>query len=145
MQIKILKTVSEMMKQFELIKFLYPEMSIQKYESYLKAMQPHNYQQIAVFDKENCIGMTGLWSGVKLWTGKYLEIDNFIVHPDSRELGVGRLICNHIDEIAVAEGCTCIVLDAFTGNFKAHKFYYNLGYEPRGFHFIKTIDLKGYS
>jgi hypothetical protein len=41
--------------------------------------------------------------------------------------------------------CSCIVLDAFTGNFPAHRFYYNQGYEPRGFHFIKTIDENGFS
>lgn len=145
MQIKTLTSISEMLLQIDLIKHLYPEMSLQKYEDYLKAMQPHNYMQIAVFDNNKCLGMTGLWSGVKLWTGKYLEIDNFIVHPDSRELGVGKMICDYVDRMATEQGCTCIVLDAFTGNFKAHRFYYNHGYEPRGFHFIKVIDKKGFS
>ncbi len=145
MQIKTLTSMSEMLLQFELIKYLYPEMSVQKYENYLQAMQPQNYVQVAVFDDKKCVGMTGLWSGVKLWTGKYLEIDNFIVHPEARERGVGKMICDYVDKMAIEQGCTCVVLDAFTGNFKAHKFYYNLGYEPRGFHFIKVIDKNGFS
>ena len=54
-------------------------------------------------------------------------------------------ISSYIDDKAKELGCTCIVLDAFTGNFPAHRFYYNKGYEPRGFHFIKTIDENGFS
>lgn len=78
-------------------------------------------------------------------TGKYLEIDNFIVNPNYRKKGIGKLLTDFINEKAKELNCTCIVLDAFTGNFEAHKFYYNQGYVPRGFHFIKTIDENGFS
>jgi GNAT superfamily N-acetyltransferase len=67
------------------------------------------------------------------------------VHPQHRKKGLGKLITDFIDAKAKELSCTCIVLDAFTGNFTAHRFYYNQGYEPRGFHFIKTIDEKGFS
>ncbi len=145
MQTKILTTLPQMLQTFETIKFLYPNMEIEKYEAYLTEMIPKNYQQIALFDQNVCAGLTGLWTGVKLWTGKYLEIDNFIVHPDYRKNGIGKTICEAIDEIAKQQNCTCVVLDAFTTNFVAHKFYYNLGYEPKGFHFIKTINANGFS
>jgi hypothetical protein len=38
-----------------------------------------------------------------------------------------------------------IVLDAFTGNFTAHRFYYNQGYGPKGFHFVKNYYEDGLS
>lgn len=145
MHIKTFTQTAEMLEQFDLITHLYPKMSLQTYTDYLNAMQPHHYTQIAVFEGEKCLGLTGLWTAVKLWTGKYLEIDNFIVLPEARRKGVGKMICDHIDKLAAELGVTCIVLDAFTGNFSAHKFYYNLGYEPRGFHFIKTINRDGFS
>ncbi len=138
-------TIPEMLSQIKMIQFLYPNMTLEKYESYIKEMQPHNYTQIVVFDEGKCVGLTGLWTGTKLWTGKYLEMDNFIVHPDYRNRGIGKIISEFIDQKAKNLGCTCIVLDAFTGNFGAHKFYYNLGYVPRGFHFIKTINENGFS
>jgi hypothetical protein len=47
-------------------------------------MVPHNYKQLAVFENEICIAVTGFWTGTKLWSGKYIEIDNFIVHPEHR-------------------------------------------------------------
>lgn len=140
-----LTTIDEMLAQFEIMKYLYPKFTLEKYESYLKEMIPHNYTQIAVFDKEEILGITGCWSGIKLWSGKYLEVDNFIVHPNHRSKGIGKLLTDFVNKKAIDLGCTMIVLDAFTGNFTAHRFYYNQGYEPRGFHFIKMINEEGLS
>ena len=145
MELKILTTTQEMLSQIEIIKFLYPNMTIERYEGFLLDMIPKSYKQVAVFDGEKCVGLSGFWFGTKLWTGKYIEIDNFIVHPDFRQKGIGKLISEFIDEKSKELQCTCIVLDAFTGNFPAHRFYYNQGYVPKGFHFIKTIDENGFS
>lgn len=140
--IKELTTIPEMLAQIETIKFLYPNLSTEKYESYLLEMIPHNYTQIAVFEKEVCLGLTGCWSATKLWTGKYLEIDNFVVNPDYRSRGIGRLLTDYVEKKALDLNCSSIVLDAFTGNFGAHRFYYNQGYAPKGFHFVKILDEK---
>lgn len=145
MEPKVLTTLQEMLSQIETIKLLYPNMTIERYKGFLVDMIPKEYKQVAVFDGETCIGLTGFWFGTKLWTGKYLEIDNFIVNPNYRKKGIGKLLTQFIEEKAKELNCTCIVLDAFTGNFEAHRFYYNQGYVPRGFHFIKTIDENGFS
>ena len=145
MQTKELNSLEELLAQFETIKFLYPNMTLETYKSFLEDMIPKGYKQVAVFENEVCLGMTGFWFGTKLWTGKYIEIDNFIVHPNHRKKGIGKIISEYIDIKAEELKCTCIVLDAFTGNFPAHRFYYNLGYVPRGFHFIKTINENGFS
>lgn len=145
MKLKEFTEICDMLSQFEMIRFLYPKMEINTYEQYLKDMIPHNYKQLAVFENDICVGITGFWFGTKLWTGKYLEIDNFVTHPNYRKQGVARLMTDYVAEKAVALNCTCVVLDAFTGNFDAHRFYYNQGYMPRGFHFIKTINEDGFS
>lgn len=134
-----------MLAQFEIMKHLYPKFTLETYESYLKEMIPHNYTQIAVFDKEEILGLTGCWSGTKLWSGKYLEVDNFIVHPNHRSKGIGKLLTAFVNQKALDLECSMIVLDAFTGNYTAHRFYFNQGYEPRGFHFIKMINEDGLS
>ncbi|WP_409024827.1 GNAT family N-acetyltransferase [Flavobacterium sp.] len=134
-----------MLSQIEIINFLYPKMSKERYESFLNDMIPHNYKQLAIFEDNVCIGLTGFWFGTKLWTGKYIEIDNFIVHPEHRKKGIAKMLTDYLEKKAVALDCTGIVLDAFTGNFTAHRFYYNQGYEPRGFHFIKMINEEGLS
>jgi GNAT superfamily N-acetyltransferase len=143
LQPKVLHTVEEMLSHFEVVQFLYPNLSIEKYEAYLKEMIPHNYAQLTVFDEDICVGLTGFWTGTKLWSGKYIEIDNFIVHPNYRKKGVGKAMTNYLDQKAKELDCAMIVLDAFTGNFKAHRFYYNQGYSPKGFHFVKIINEEG--
>lgn len=140
---KILTSIDEMVAQFEIIQQLYPEITIEKYRSYLAEMIPHNYQQLAIFENNICVGLTGFWSGIKLWSGKYIEIDNFIVHPDHRRKGIGKIMTDYISDLAEQTNCNIVVLDAYTGNFKAHRFYYNQGYAPRGFHFVKTINKEG--
>jgi GNAT superfamily N-acetyltransferase len=140
LQIKEITTIPEMLAQIETIRFLYPNLSVEKYEKYLSDMVPHNYIQIAVFDDTICLGITGCWSGTKLWTGKYLEIDNFVVNPEHRSKGIGKLLTDYIEQKALDLDCSSIVLDAFTGNFAAHRFYYNQGYGPKGFHFVKILD-----
>lgn len=132
-----------MLAQIAMIRHLYPEISEEKYTAYLQEMIFRNYTQIAVFDGDLCIGLTGCWFGIKLWSGKYLEIDSFIVHPEHRSKGVGKMLTDFVSQKAESLNCTMIVLDAFTGNFTAHRFYYNQGYNPRGFHFIKTLNIDG--
>ncbi len=145
MRTQELTTIPEMLSQIEIIRFLYPKMSLERYESFLNDMITHNYKQLAIFENDICVGLTGFWFGTKLWTGKYIEIDNFIVHPSHRKKGIAKILTDCIDKKATELNCTCVVLDAFTGNFTAHRFYYNQGYEPRGFHFIKMINEDGLS
>jgi GNAT superfamily N-acetyltransferase len=143
--IKELTTIEEMLANIEVMRFLYPTFTLEKYESYLVEMIPHNYKQVAVFENEVCVAVSGFWSGTKLWSGKYIEIDNFIVHPDHRSKGLGKMMTDYVDALAKETGCTMIVLDAFTGNFTAHRFYYNQGYVPKGFHFLKILNEEGLS
>ncbi len=145
LEIRELTTVEEMLANIEVIRFLYTTFTVEKYESYLVEMIPHNYKQVAIFENEVCVAVSGFWSGIKLWSGKYIEIDNFIVHPEHRSKGLGKMMTDYIDVKAKETGCTMIVLDAFTGNFTAHRFYYNQGYVPKGFHFLKILNEEGLS
>lgn len=145
MVLKELTTIDEMLAEIAILKHLYPTFTLEKYESYLKEMVPHNYKQLAIYENEVCVALTGFWTGFKLWSGKYIEIDNFIVDPAHRAKGLGKKMTDYIDVKAREQGCTMIVLDAFTGNFTAHRFYYNQGYSPKGFHFLKMINEDGLS
>lgn len=143
MEIKELTTLEEMLAQIETMQQLYPKLSLEKYQLYLQEMIPHQYKQVAVFEDNTCVGLSGFWTGTKLWCGKYIELDNFIVHPEHRSKGIGKLITDYIDIKAADLGCTNIVLDAYTTNFAAHRFYYNQGFGPKGFHFVKILNEEG--
>ncbi len=88
---------------------------------------------------DECIAISGYWLGTKLWCGKYLELDNVVVKSSNRGSGAGKLIQTYLEKKAQEMNCNIMVLDAYANNYKAHRFYYNQGYAPKGFHFIKML------
>jgi GNAT superfamily N-acetyltransferase len=140
MNIRELTTKEDMLRYLPVMQELYPKLTHAYYDEMLTRMLPHNYGQIGVFDGETCLGISGYWYGTKLWCGPYLELDNVIVIKAARGTGAGKLLSAYLDDKAKELGCHIMTLDAYTSNFKAHRFYYNQGYAPRGFHFIKLLE-----
>lgn len=132
-----------MLPHLAILQELYPELDQENYERMLQNMIPSNYAQVGVFSDDICIAISGYWLGTKLWCGPYLELDNVIVSEKARGTGAGKLIQHYLEEKANELNCSIMVLDAYTNNFKAHRFYYNQGYAPRGFHFIKILNENG--
>lgn len=144
MILKELKSLEEMLEQLPVLQELYPSLTKEAYEKDLINMLPNNqYGQIAVFEGETCLGLTGYWIGTKLWCGKYLEIDNLIVSEKQRSTGVGKCMFEYLAAKATQENCTMMALDSYTSNFKAHKFFYNQSFAPKGFHFIRVLKNEG--
>ena len=144
MTIRELKGKDEMLVHLSVMQELYPTLTKEAYSKLLDGMLPNNeYGQLAVFHNEHCIGIAGFWIGTKVWCGKYLEIDNLVVSVQNRSLGAGKLLFDYLSNKAKKEQCTMMALDSYTSNFKAHKFFYNEGFGPKGFHFIRILDENG--
>jgi GNAT superfamily N-acetyltransferase len=139
MIIRELNSKEEMLQYLHVLNDLYPTLTMEEYERDLENMLPHNYGQVAVFDGDTCVGISGFWLGTKLWCGKYLELDNIVVKKEYRSKGVGQIIFDYLSEKAIEKECTMMALDSYTTNYKAHKFFYNNGFAPRGFHFINVL------
>lgn len=137
--IRPLSNLEEMLEQIEVMKFLYPSLTIEEYQSKLEDMIPYRYQQIGVFLEGQCVALSGFWLHTKIWSGKTLELDNFIVRPEYRKMGLGQQMEVYLKNLALENNCGTMVLDAFVENFASHKFYYNQGYIARGYHFVKKL------
>lgn len=140
MEILELTTLEDMLGTYEVLTELYPSLSLEQYREELRFMIQHNYSQIAVLEQQVFVGVSGLWLGNKLWCGKYLEIDNIVVSEKTRSKGVGKMMVDFIEKKARELGCNMVALDSYTTNFKAHKFFYNQGFTPKGFHFINLLN-----
>lgn len=140
-----LSNKTDLIGQFDLIQEMYPEMTLERYSTHLDKMLLLNYKQVIVKDGDKVIGLSGFWIGTKLWCGDYLELDNVIVTQEARGTGAGKLLATYLEEKAKQLGCSILALDAFVGNFKAHRFYYDQGYAARGYHFVKILDESGLS
>lgn len=137
--LKKLSTVEEMLPHYDLIAQLSPQLSMEQYRELLTIMVGRSYYQVAAYENGRCVGVSGYWLGAKLYSGKYLEIDNFIVEASSRHKGIGKLLVDWMVAEAKAQGCETVMLDAYVENFTAHKFYYRQGFVARGFHYLKKI------
>lgn len=140
MEVRILTQKTEMLEHLDIIQQLYPDFTIEKYGTLLDAMLKTNYQQIIVIKNSQTIALTGVWVATKLWSGKYVEIDSFVVHKDFRGQKIGDILIDEVHKIAKEVYANQIVLDAFTTNFAAGKFYINHGFNPKGFHFVKILN-----
>ena len=134
-----LGTKAEMLEQLPIIQQLYPDYTLEIYGNLLDKMIPHNYKQLIVVENGITMGLAGFWIGTKLWCGKYLEMDNVVVHEDFRSKGIGSIMTNYLNQKAIDEDCNMIALDAYTTNFGAQKFSMNHGFVPKGFHFVKYL------
>lgn len=137
--IREIGTLEEMLLHHRLIQQLTPALSFEEYQGLLSLMLPHNYHMVGAYENDTCIGISGYWLGAKLYSGKYLEIDNFVIDEASRSKGIGKLLLDWMLEEARRFGCRHAMLDAYVENFKAHAFYYREGFVARGFHYLKKL------
>ena len=137
--VEVVSSRNEFEESFELLKHLYPKLTKKEFDESLNEMTG-NYTQIWVKEEGKLIGLAGLWINSKLFSGKYIEMDNVVVHPDHRSKGIGRLLCSETERIGKQQNCKLVVLDAYVENFEAHKFYYREGYIARGYHFLKKLN-----
>lgn len=130
----------EMAEGYRLIRQLNPEITEQEYLQRLPEMVKAGYFQVVLRDKENnIVALSGIWINTKLYSGKYLEMDNVVVDMLVRSNGVGSELFKYAEKLARENNCKCIMLDAYKENIKAHGFYVRKGFVSRGFHFIKKL------
>ena len=137
--IREILTKEEMISLFPLVKELNSKLKKSDYKVMLSDMLAHGYRMVAVFDGKNCAGLSGFWISTKIYSGKYVELDNVIVGKYYRSHGLGKLLCDWIIAEAKKQNCKTAMLDAYVENAAAHKFYFREGYMIRGFHFIKKL------
>ncbi len=140
LQFKILINSHEMMDCYELIKQLNPKLGHEEYGQLLNEMIPNNYKQLIAKQNENIVGVCGYWINTKIYSGKYIELDNVVVDANYRNQNIGEQICLKVLEIAKKEHCKVAMLDAYMENEAAHRFYERLDYRKKGFHFVKKLN-----
>lgn len=130
----------EMSEGYRLIRQLNPEITEEEYMQRLPEMVKAGYFQVVLRDNESkLVALSGIWINTKIYSGKYLEMDNVVVDMIQRSSGIGSTLFEYVEELARKNNCQCIMLDAYKENIKAHGFYVRKGFVSRGFHFIKKL------
>jgi GNAT superfamily N-acetyltransferase len=105
----------------------------------IRREHPHYFLAGAFSASGELLGVAGMWAGTKIWCGKYLEIDNFVLDQSCRSQGIGRHFMEWIEHFAAEQGCKLLTLDSYVSNHPSHRFYHRHGYEIWGFHFVKPL------
>jgi len=92
------------------------------------------YKCLGAFDGERLVAICGVWEMTKFYSGKQIEIDNFMIYPEYRSQGLGKKIMNYLYDYAKQRDCLSVELNAYVGAPKAHKFYFREGFHIKGFH-----------
>lgn len=141
LRIRIIERAEEAMLHLELLQQLSPKLTQAiAFERLIDMFETGNYKLATAWENNKCVGLCGFWIVTKLYSGKYVELDNVVMHKDHRNKNIGEKLCNHVLEIARQEGCEMAMLDAYLENSAGHRFYQRLGFYPRGFHFLKRLN-----
>lgn len=129
-----------MLAQHRLVLQLNPSMTLQRYEELLRIMLQNGYRMVGVFTPTGqCVGLSGFWVNGKLYSGKYLEVDNFVVDAPYRSKQLGKILSDWMQQEAQRLACDTIMLDAYTSNHAAHRFYFREGFHIKSYHFFKAL------
>ena len=121
-------------------KQLNPSKNIEELETALSQMfQFNNYYCFGFYQNDLLVGISGGWLTVRLYSGKQLEIDHFVIDENKRSGGFGKICISLLEKWAKENNCKTIELNAYVQSDKAHKFYFQNGYKVLGFHFQKNL------
>lgn len=97
------------------------------------------YECYGIYEGEALIGVFGLWFATRHYAGKTCEPDHVYIKPTSRSKGLGKAVFKWIFDYVKTKECETSELNSYVENYPSHKFYMNLGYDIKGYHFLKKL------
>ena len=93
---------------------------------------------VAVNDK-NVLGLTVFRMLEKTFNGRDLYCDDLITDESDRSTGVGKMLMQYMEKLAIERGCDTFSLDSGCQRQRAHQFYFREGMTINSFHFAKPM------
>ncbi|MCB9222927.1 MAG: GNAT family N-acetyltransferase [Crocinitomicaceae bacterium] len=131
------ENILEIMPLMMKINSITPE---EKLRERILEMSTQNYKCLGIYSDDKLIGICGLWFLTRHYCGKTMEPDHVIIDEKYQGQGVGQQLFDWLFEFAKMEGIEAAELNTYVQNTRSHKFYYNLGFEIKGYHFLKILN-----
>lgn len=106
-------------------------------ENRLKEMVSQNYKCLGIYEGEKLIGICGLWFMTRHYCGRSMEPDHVMIDPAYQNKGIGKQLFEWLFKYADENGIEATELNTYVNNHGSHKFYFNLGYIIKGYHFVR--------
>jgi GNAT superfamily N-acetyltransferase len=75
----------------------------------------------------------------KTFNGRDLYCDDLVTDEANRSTGVGNMLMQYMEKLAIERGCDTLSLDSGCQRGQAHKFYFREGMTITSFHFVKPL------
>jgi ribosomal protein S18 acetylase RimI-like enzyme len=105
----------------------------------LAEMRAQGYRAVGLFIDGEMVAVSGYWVMTRFYVGRTLVIDNLVVAAARRSQRLGQRLLDWLEAEARAENCQAIVLDAYSHNLDAHRFYIRNRFDIIGYHFFKRL------
>ena len=109
------------------------------YAAQLVRQTAQGYRLLAAWDGEHMVGLAGYRELENLLYGRFIYVDDLVVHPDLQRSGLGARLLNAVREDAVQRGCAHFVLDTGLHMPLAQRFYFRQGLLAHGMHFTQSL------
>lgn len=143
MQIKEIQSREEIFQTFSVLKQIYDELNEETYIEDILNMMQRGYKMAAVFEApqvENgrCIGVVGIRIIRKLHFGKAVEIEDFMIDRQKRNIGVGKMLLRWVDWQAATFGCKKTIGVLETKRLESQRIFSREKFNIDGFFFQKS-------
>jgi GNAT superfamily N-acetyltransferase len=115
-------------------------MDVDEYESTLAEMRAGGYRMFAAEEDGEIVALAGIAIRTNFYYGRFLYVYDLITSEGKRSKGYGKLLLDHLEALARADGCQTIALSSGVQRSDAHRFYEDkLGYDRVSYVFKKTL------
>lgn len=125
---------------FDLMRVLRPHVTDPtNYVAQLARQSEQGYRLLAAWDAGHVVGLAGYRELENLLYGRFIYVDDLVVHPDLQRSDLGARLLNAVREDAVQRGCAHFVLDTGLHMPLAQRFYFRQGLLAHGMHFTQSL------
>lgn len=104
-----------------------------------EAAHATGFRIVALFDGDVCRAVAGYRILTNLGLGRYVYVDDLVTSESARSSGYGKMLLDHVNEVAARAGCVSIRLDSGVQRFDAHRFYLRERFVIAAHHFARRI------
>lgn len=113
---------------------------LSEYEGFLQDMRAGGYRMFAVVEDDQYVALAGIAIRTNFYYGKFLYVYDLITSERVRSRGHGKLLLDHLEELARSHGCQTMALASGVQRADAHRFYEDkMGYDRVSYVFKKEL------
>lgn len=86
-----------------------------------------------------CMGVAGWRMMTTTVFGRCAYVDDLVVDPESRSVGIGRTLLAFVADEAARLGAAALTLDSAVHRAAAHRFYFRERLDVAAFHFVRQL------